>query len=166
MRTRKILKTLKNHWKKISVHVNIHMSKIICSPIKVGVHTYATYANCQTLLDQGSRGLHEGGGNCLKYVKRAWNQAWKFSKNNCFVTASFPSLIKDSDNNSFPQIHLQNANAFFEDLTGKHIYNLAHKLHFLHTDLPTLHKQACFSTTILPLLIYLECSPIQCVLKK
>ena len=49
MRTRKILKTLKNHWKKISVRVNIHMSKIICSPIKVGVHTYATLD--QTLLD-------------------------------------------------------------------------------------------------------------------
>ena len=25
-------------------------------------------------LDQGRRGLHEGGGNCLKYLKRGWNR--------------------------------------------------------------------------------------------
>ena len=30
--------------------------------------------------------------------------------------------------NSFPQIHLHNTNAFFEDLTGKDFYNLADKL--------------------------------------
>ena len=54
----------------------------------------------------------------------------------------------------------------FEDLTGKHCYNLAYKLHFLHTDLPTLHRQVCFSTTILPLLIYLECSAMHCVIRK
>ena len=72
-----------------------------------------------------------------------------------FVTTLFPSLIKDCNDNLFPQIHLHNTNAFFEDLTGKHFYNLAYKLHFLHTDLPTLHKRACFSTTISPLLIYL-----------
>ena len=35
----------------------------------------------------------------------------------------------------------------FEDLTGKHFYNLFYKLHFLHTDLPTLHKRACFTNT-------------------
>ena len=78
----------------------------------------------------------------------------------------FPPLIKDSIDNLFPQIHLHNTNAFFEDLTGKHFYNLAYKLHFLHTDLPTLQKRACFSTTIPPILIYLECSPTQCVIKK
>ena len=30
---------------KMSVHVNVQMSKIICTPIKVGVRTFATYAN-------------------------------------------------------------------------------------------------------------------------
>ena len=74
-------------------------------------------------------------------------------------------LIKDSHNNLFPQIHLHNANAFFEDLTGKHFYNLAYKLHFLDTDLPTLHKEAYFSTTVPPLSIHLECSPTQCIRK-
>ena len=55
---------------------------------------------------------------------------------------------------------------FFEDLTGKRFCNLALlSLHFLHTDLPTLHKRVCFSTTIPSLLIYLECSPTQCVIK-
>ena len=75
-------------------------------------------------------------------------QAWKSGKNDCFITASFPSLIKDGNSNLVPQIHLHNTNAFFEDLTGKYFYNLAYKLLFLHTDLPMLHKQACFSTTI------------------
>ena len=54
----------------------------------------------------------------------------------------------------------------FEDLTGKHFYSFAYKLHFLHTDLPTQHKQVCFSTSIPLLSIYLECSPTQCVVKK
>ena len=43
---------------------------------------------------------------------------------------------------------------------------MAYKLHFLHNDLPKLHKQVHFSTTIPPLLMYLECSPSQCVIKK
>ena len=30
------------------------------------------------------------------------SQAWKFGGNNRFVTASFPSLIKDGNDNSFP----------------------------------------------------------------
>ena len=68
---------------------------------------------------------------------------------------SFPLLIKDSNNNLFSQIHLHNTNAYFEDLTGKHFYNLVNKLHFLHTDLPTLHKQEFLTTTILPLSIHL-----------
>ena len=55
---------------------------------------------------------------------------------------------------------------FFEDLTGKYVYNLTYKLHFLHTDLPTLYKLVCFSAKIPPLSIYLECSPMQCVMKK
>ena len=93
-------------------------------------------------------------------------QAWKFGGNDCFVTASFPLLIKDGNVNSFPQIHLHNTNAFLEDLTGKYCYNLAYKLHFLRTDLPTLHKRACFSTTVPPLSIYIECCPTQCVIKK
>ena len=81
-------------------------------------------------------------------------QVWKFSGNDRFVIASFPSLIKDGNDNSFHQVHLHNANAFFEDLTGTHFYNLAYILHFLHTNLPMLHKRACISTTIPPLLIY------------
>ena len=68
------------------------------------------------------------------------SQAWKFGGIDRFVTASFPSLIKDDNDNSFPQIHLHNTNAFFEDLTGKPFYELAYKFHFLHTDLSTLHK--------------------------
>ena len=47
-------------------------------------------------------------------------QAWKFGGNDRFVPASFPSLIKDGNDNSFLQIHLHNTNAFFEDLTRKH----------------------------------------------
>ena len=97
------------------------------------------------------------------YLNEMQWQAWKFGGNDRFVTASFPSLIKDGNDNSFPQIHLHNTDATFEDLTSKHFYNLAYKLRFLHTDLPTLHKRACFSTTIPPLSIYLECSPTQCV---
>ena len=67
-------------------------------------------------------------------------QAWKFGGNDHFITASFPLFIKDGNDNLFPQIHLHNTNAFFEDLTGKYFYNLAYKLHCLHTDVPTLHK--------------------------
>ena len=83
-----------------------------------------------------------------------------------FCTVLFPSLIKDDSHNFFPQIHLRNTNAFFEDLTGKQFHNLAYKLNFLNTDLPMLHKQACFSTTIPPLSICVECSPTQCFIKK
>ena len=39
--------------------------------------------------------------------------AWKFGRNDCFITTLFLSLIKDGNNNSFPQIHLHNTNAFF-----------------------------------------------------
>ena len=54
-------------------------------------------------------------------------QRWQTLK---FVTASFLSLIKGGNNNLFPRIHLHNTNAFLEDLTGKHFYSLAYKLHF------------------------------------
>ena len=77
-------------------------------------------------------------------------QAWKFGGNNHFVTALFLLFL------SF----------FFKDLTNRHFYNLAYKLHFLHTDLPMLQKQACSPKTNPPLSIYLECSPMQCVIKK
>ena len=53
-------------------------------------------------------------------------------------TASCLLLIKDNNDNSFLQIYLHNKNAFFEDLSGKHFWNVAYKLHFFHTDLPTL----------------------------
>ena len=47
-RTKKILKTSKNQ-EKMSVRVNVRMSKIMLTPIKVGVRTHATYASCWTL---------------------------------------------------------------------------------------------------------------------
>ena len=34
----------------MSVRVNVRMSKIMRTPKKVGLRTYTTYANCQTLL--------------------------------------------------------------------------------------------------------------------
>ena len=33
----------------MSVRLNVRISKIMCTPTKVGVHTYAMYANCRTL---------------------------------------------------------------------------------------------------------------------
>ena len=36
------MKTLKNHKEKMSVRVNVRISKIMCKQIKVGVRTYAT----------------------------------------------------------------------------------------------------------------------------
>ena len=53
-------------------------------------------------------------------------------------------LIKDRNDNSFPQIHLHITNTFFEDVTGKHFYNLAYRPYFLHTDLPTLQTSVFF----------------------
>ena len=44
------MKTLKNHREKISVLVKVRMSKIVRTPIKVGVCTYEMYANCRTLI--------------------------------------------------------------------------------------------------------------------
>ena len=87
-------------------------------------------------------------------VPHFFYQAWKFGRNNYFVTASFLLLMKEDNDNSFPLIHLHNKEHKCTNLTGKHFYNLAYKLHFLHTDLPMLHKQVCFSTTIPPLSIY------------
>ena len=43
------MKTLKNHREKMSIRANVHMSKIMSTPIKLGVRTYLTYVNCQTL---------------------------------------------------------------------------------------------------------------------
>ena len=34
----------------MSVRVNVRMSNIVLTPIKLDVRTYATYANCRTLL--------------------------------------------------------------------------------------------------------------------
>ena len=42
----KIEKTLKNHKGKNESMCQLPMSKIMCMPIKVGIRTYATYANC------------------------------------------------------------------------------------------------------------------------
>ena len=58
--------------------------------------------------------------------RRRWSieQAWKFDRNNRFVTTSFLSLIKDRNNNSFPQALLHKTNTNFEDLTCKCLYKL------------------------------------------
>ena len=40
-------------------------------------------------------------------------QAWKSDRKDHFVIVLFPSLIKDGNNNLFPQIHLHKTNAFF-----------------------------------------------------
>ena len=98
------------------------------------------------------------------WLKMTLFQTWNFGGKNHFVTALFP-LIKAGSDNLFPQIHLCNANAFLEDLTGKYFYNLAYKLQFLHFDFQTLHKWACFSTTVLPFWIYVECCPMQYIIK-
>ena len=48
------MKTLKNHREKMSLRMSRHMSKIMCTPIKVSMHIYTTYAKpclCQTLHD-------------------------------------------------------------------------------------------------------------------
>ena len=37
---------------KISVSVDIRMSKIMCTAIKVGIHTYVIYNNCRNLESQ------------------------------------------------------------------------------------------------------------------
>ena len=47
------MKILKIYEKKMSVRVNIRMSKITCTQIKVEIHIYVTYANCQTLIGPG-----------------------------------------------------------------------------------------------------------------
>ena len=41
----------------MSVRVNVRMSKIMRTPIQVGVRTYATYANCRTLIQFNFWGL-------------------------------------------------------------------------------------------------------------
>ena len=40
IKTRKILKTFKNHREKMSIFINVWMSKIMHTPIKAGVCTY------------------------------------------------------------------------------------------------------------------------------
>ena len=59
------------------------------------------------------------GGSLLIFVECPAVQAWKFGRNDCFVTAPFLSLIKDGNDNSFPHIQLHNTNTFSEDLTHK-----------------------------------------------
>ena len=43
-------KTLKNHREKSSVCFNVCISKIMCKPIKIGIHTYGMYASCWSLV--------------------------------------------------------------------------------------------------------------------
>ena len=55
--------------------------------------------------------------NSLRYqhftqVTIIWSSL-EIGRNNCFVTALSPSLIKDGNDNLFPQTHLHNTNAFF-----------------------------------------------------
>ena len=67
----------------------------------------------------------------------------------------FPLLIKDGNDNLLPQIHLHNINAFFEGLTGKHFYNSAYELHFLHADLQNVAQTSLFFHNN-PAIIYLS----------
>ena len=74
IKTRKTLKTLKNHKEKMSIHVNVRMSKIMRTPIKVGVRRYAMYANCRTQYLQFYRHnclniLEDNNVSCYKQVK-------------------------------------------------------------------------------------------------
>ena len=50
---------MKNHREKkiMSVRVTVHISKIMHTPIKVGISMYGTYANCRTLKWQGTLSL-------------------------------------------------------------------------------------------------------------
>ena len=43
------MKNFKNHKEKMSVRVSVRMSKIMCTPIKVGIRTYATYVKTGAL---------------------------------------------------------------------------------------------------------------------
>ena len=47
----------------MSVHVNVHMSKIMHTPIKVGIRTYTMYANCQTLRSDSFQKLFKAVGD-------------------------------------------------------------------------------------------------------
>ena len=78
---------------------------LVCNVYPLMVFDYQIKELCQKIHD------------CLRDKKL---QAWKCGGNNRFVTTLFPSLIKDGNDNSIPQIHLHNRNAIFEDLTGKH----------------------------------------------
>ena len=78
---------------------------LVCNVCPLMVFDYQIKELCQKIHD------------CLRDKKL---QAWKWGGNDRFVTTSFPSLIKDGNDNSIPQIHLHNRNAIFEDLPGKH----------------------------------------------
>ena len=60
---RKILKTFKNHREKMSVHVNVCTSKIMCMSIKVGIYIYMAHTNCLTLLSSCRELSHLSAGN-------------------------------------------------------------------------------------------------------
>ena len=45
-KNRKNLKTSQNLRKKMSEDLNVRMSTIVRTPLKLGVRTYATYASC------------------------------------------------------------------------------------------------------------------------
>ena len=78
---------------------------LVCNVCPLMVFDYQIKELCQKIHD------------CLRDKKL---QAWKCGGNDRFVTTLFPSLIKDGNDNSIPQIHLHNRNAIFEDLTSKH----------------------------------------------
>ena len=78
---------------------------LVCNVCPLMVFDYQIKELCQKIHD------------CLRDKKL---QAWKCGGNDRFVTTLFPSLIKDGNDNSIPQIHLHNRNAIFKDLTGKH----------------------------------------------
>ena len=54
----------------MSVRDNVRMSKIMCTAIKVGAHTHATYANCRTLTSIP-----------LLYISKVQFYCFQFTKN-------------------------------------------------------------------------------------
>ena len=59
IRTTKILKPLRRNEEKMSVRVNVRISKIMRTPIKVGVRMYTTYANCPTVTLSSKLGFQD-----------------------------------------------------------------------------------------------------------
>ena len=88
-----ILKILRNHREKMSVRVNVRMSKIMRTLIKVGVRTYATYSSYRILI-----------------FPLSFSLAWMIrmlakAPNNCSSLLEFKISANDNSSWAFMQIH-------------------------------------------------------------